>query len=175
MSDRTPNVPLSSPRLLSLPCHQPLPSRTRTTQRTKVLPSPRLGHQTFPTISHLDIPATMGRSSGARKKARIKPWHSVYARLNLPQLFNNVIPKRIRAIDSAKARLKTARTVKAAAVEWQLIETNLTAIDGVYSKIRKALRDGYVWCCRSFLLIAVPYVEAFLQVMSNTSALLLPR
>lgn len=86
----------------------------------------------------------MGRSKGARKKAGIKPWHSVYVRLNLPGLIVGVIPKRIRAIEGAKARLKIARTVRAAAVEWRHIDTNLSAIDGAYSKIRTALRDGYV-------------------------------
>ncbi|KAG6361055.1 hypothetical protein INS49_009275 [Diaporthe citri] len=84
----------------------------------------------------------MGRSSGARKKANIKPWHTPYARLNLSGLVGGVIPKRIRAIEGAKARLKTARTVRAAAVEWRHIDTNLSAIDSVYTKIRTALRNG---------------------------------
>lgn len=127
------------------PILDPPQSRTRAKQRTKVLPSLILGDQTSPTISHLDNSATMGRSKGARKKTGIKPWHSIYVPLNLPDLVVGVIPKRIRSIEAAKARLKTARSVRAARVEWQLIDTNLSAIDSAYSKIRTALRDGYVW------------------------------
>ncbi|KAI7784481.1 hypothetical protein LA080_009980 [Diaporthe eres] len=84
----------------------------------------------------------MGRSKGARKKTGIKPWHSIYVPLNLPGLVDGVIPKRIRAIEGAKARLKTARSVRAARVEWRHIDTNLWAIHSAYSKIRTALRDG---------------------------------
>lgn len=127
------------------PILDPLQSRTRTSQQAKVLLSSRLGGQASPTISHLEISATMGRSKGARKKTGIKPWHSIYVPLNLPGLVVGVIPKRIRAIEGAKARLKTARSVRAARVEWRHIDTNLSAIDSAYSKIRTALRDGYVW------------------------------
>lgn len=155
------------------PILDPLQSRTRTIQRTNVLPSLRLGDQTSPSTSHLDISATMGRSGKARKKGGSKPWHSIYVPLNLSQLVVGMIPKRIRAIEGAKARLKVARTVKAAGVEWRHIDTNLSAIDNSYSKIRTALRDGYVWRSRSFLSLIVPYVQAFPQLMPNTSALVL--
>lgn len=163
----------SSSKLLRPPHPPPLHSRTRITQRTKVLPSLRLGDQTSPAISHLDISTAMGRSGKARKKAGSKPWHRIYVSLNLSQLVVGIIPKRIRAIEGAKARLKIARTVKAAGVEWRQIDTNLSAIDDAYSKIRTALRDGYVWRSRSFLLLIVPYVQVFPQLMPNASALIL--
>lgn len=79
----------------------------------------------------------------ARKKSRKnKPWHRAYAGFNLSQLVNGAIPKHIRAIDRAKARLKTARTVKAADVEHRHIERILGVIDGAYSRIKKHLSDG---------------------------------
>lgn len=82
-----------------------------------------------------------------KKKAKskgTKPWYSAYNHLNLSGLITGVIPKLFRSIDGARARLNAARTAKAANVERRHIKTKLAAIDEAYSKIRKALRDGYV-------------------------------
>lgn len=162
---RTPTWFRLPPTSRVQPILDPLQSRTRTKQRTKLLPSLLLSDQTSPTTSHLDISATMGRSKGARKKTGIKPWHSVYVHLNLPGLVDGVIPKRIRAIEGAKARLKTARSVRAARVEWRHIDTNLWAIECAYSKIRRALRDGYAWSSRYLPFLVLPYVQAFPQLI----------
>lgn len=84
----------------------------------------------------------MGRKKSGKSKA--KPWHKAYSHLNISQLLAGPIPKRLRAIDGAKTRLKRATTVKAAGVERRLIERSLKDIGDVYLRIKKALSDRYV-------------------------------
>lgn len=84
----------------------------------------------------------MGRKK--TKKSKGKLWHKAYAHLNIPQLLAGPIPKRLRAINGAKTRLKRATTVKAAGVERRLIERSLKDIGDVYLRIKKALSDRYV-------------------------------
>lgn len=84
----------------------------------------------------------MGRKKTEKSKA--KQWRKAYAHLNIPQLIAGQIPKRVRAIDTAKTRLQRATTVKAARVEHRLIERNLKDISEVYLIINTALRHRYV-------------------------------
>ncbi|KAJ0110019.1 hypothetical protein J7T55_014822 [Diaporthe amygdali] len=69
-------------------------------------------------------------------------WHKAYKHHNLSNIITGKIPKVIRAIDSAKARLKKARTEKAADVECRHLERSLLAINDSYTKIRNILREG---------------------------------
>ncbi|KAL1853983.1 hypothetical protein Daus18300_011572 [Diaporthe australafricana] len=88
----------------------------------------------------------MGRSTGHRAEASkpkgaTTPWHKAYKH-DLDGLIKFTIPKHIRSIDGAKARLRPARSVKAANVEHRHIAARLAKIDEAYSRIRCALRDG---------------------------------
>ena len=73
-----------------------------------------------------------------------EPWYSAYNRFNLFQRITRGIPKRLRSIRSAKKRLRAAKSIKAADYERLLIERRLAEIEGAYSSVRRALRDGYV-------------------------------
>lgn len=84
----------------------------------------------------------MGRKK--TKKSKAKLWLKAYAHLNIPQLLSGQIPKRVRAIHTAKTRLERATTVKAAGVERRLIERNLKDIGEVYLIINTALHHRYV-------------------------------
>lgn len=106
-----------------------------------LLPPSRSKLNHFRSVSHLDSAATMARKR-SRKSTNTKPWHKTYTHPNLSQLLHGAIPKRMRAIEGAKARLKGARTAKAANVEYRHIQRNLRAIGDVYSKIKKHLRNG---------------------------------
>lgn len=84
----------------------------------------------------------MGKKKG---KASNKEWHRVYSHLNLAQTFSGKIPKFIRTIQAAKARLRTAKSVKAANVERRLIERRLAEIHVIYDIVRTALLHRYVF------------------------------
>lgn len=126
----------------------PLQSPTRTVRELRhrrAVPSsePRCrkpGHGAPYAISYLAIPAAMGPK---KKKSKSKPWHKAYAHLSLTSLLDGKIPKRIRSINAAKARLTRARTVKSADVERRHINTCLEAVDSILSRTREALLKGY--------------------------------
>lgn len=87
-------------------------------------------------------PSSGHRASASKPKGATNSWHRAYRQLHFPNLINGTIPKHIRSIDAAKARLRSAKSVKAANAEHQHIATRLAKIDGAYSRIRDALRDG---------------------------------
>lgn len=85
----------------------------------------------------------------AKKKGKpngIKPWYSQYNQLQLPDLISGLIPKRIRNIQAAQARLDkhTGRSGFAVDFERHHIVKNLAEIDDALARIEKALVDGYV-------------------------------
>lgn len=119
----------------------------------------------------------MGSSNAHRKRpteftrkaiGKRAAWYEAYKHHNLSNIITGKIPKIIRAIDSAKARLKKARTEKAADVECRHLERSLLAINDSYTKIKNILREGYVWTHEFYLLWSLPFVPNLYGAVSTS-------